>query len=193
MAYTEPEFPPLTLSLSDPSLLLADPDIDQDKNAMIEVYYDYCRKSSEALDLKDYMDMQCACTAAEMSKIMDVGQVRKMFANSRSGDFEYARMMLLAYVPCMAKTAEQLTFDNCYDSTRNVKKKYTYKKMCQCTGKAMREHVLEKGQTYIPGFDRSSFKKSESVNNPFGYMLTRKGYQRKYTHELYVCRLDATE
>jgi len=102
-----PDFPPLKLELNDPSALLLDPGaekIEDNKAAMINVYYENCVAANSSADFEDTMKRQCACTAAEMDKVMDAKQLRTMFRDTKTGDFEYARMMLLAYLPCMRDT-----------------------------------------------------------------------------------------
>jgi len=53
--------------------------------------------------------------------------------------------------------------------------------------------VTKQDQRIIPGFYPDGFDKKEAVGNTIGHVLTRRKYQRKYKHELYVCGLDQIE
>ncbi len=188
-----PEFAPLDLQLYDPAALLGVGDVEKDKNGMIEVYYNYCLQSNTSPNFESYMETQCACTASEMMATMSPQQVRTMFEKSRNGDFEYARMLLLAYVPCMAQTTRQNVYDTCLQTNGENFEQGKQLKLCSCTADSMHDFVMNSGQGLIPGFERDSFRKSQSVANPLGYMMMHERYQDKYNHELYVCGLDLYE
>lgn len=173
-------FEPLNLRInpaSAPIIHLENPN--KTKNDYLKIYSENCLQSNNTPALKAYKQRQCACTVAEMSQSMNVDELRAMFENTKEGSFEYARMLLLSYVPCLGLTVKDFIYDSCVGDKNMQTKLQNEQKVCQCISQKMQEHINENGMNVVPGFVRSGFRKEDSVNDILGYVISSQGFQMK--------------
>lgn len=185
-----PKFAPLKLQLYPDSTIITGPDDPKavtTQKDFINAYAQNCMSSNSNKALQEYKELQCACTAAEMSQTMKAEDLAKMFQDSSEGNFEYARMMLLSYIPCMSQTVKKFIFDSCI-SDKNMQTRFKNEaSICSCVSENMGTYIAEDGSNIIPGFVRSGFKKSEAVNDTLGYVITSPAFQLKSGHFMRTC------
>ena len=180
------EFEPLRLELSDPTILLLDdndPLVPKSKADYIAIYVQNCMKPNKNPAMQDYMERQCTCTAVGMADTMSEDDIVTMFMNTDRGDFQYARMLLLSYMPCMEQTIEQITLDSCLDNPQI----YNERAVCSCLANKTTTFINKYGQKLIPGFRTSGFAKSDSVASPLLHTINSRAYTRKYAHYFRSC------
>lgn len=177
-----PKFAPLKLELypgAPAQVLPNDPLAPKTPQELMKVYHNQCLNSNTLPAMKEYQEMQCACTSAEISQSMNVKELWTMFSPTPEGDFEYARMLLLSYIPCLSQTVKKFIYDSCIGD-KNVRAKLTKENtVCTCVSDNMSSYISETAATTIPGFVRTGFKKEEAVNDTLGYMITAPGFQMK--------------
>lgn len=185
-----PKFAPLKLELYPNSTLIvdpADPKAVKTQKDFVNAFAQNCIQSNNSKTLEEYKNLQCACTAAEMSQTMNESELNTMFQDSKEGDFEYARMMLLSYIPCLGQTVKKFIFDSCIGD-KNIQARISNPHgLCSCVSDQMSTYTKEEGAVIIPGFTRSGFKKSQAVNDTFGFVITSPGFELQSNSAMRKC------
>ena len=143
------------------------------KNDYISIYYDYCISANTAPEMKTYTKAQCTCTAANMHENMTNGQIQSIFGTGANADFNYARMLLIAYSPCLKTTIKDITYDGCITPQR------TNHSLCTCMGEELGQKAYESIEVMVPGFTRNGFSKANSVADPLGAVLLSRNFEYK--------------
>jgi len=173
------DFAPLDLRMTVDTLFQLDGfQSEKSKNDYIRHYYDYCTSASKAAkkstEMRDIMKKQCTCTAAKIQESMKKDEIAAMFNDDKEADFQYARMLLIAYSPCIGITIKDIVFQECIK--QKIKNK---KKICNCRAGRTAQSVYDDTEFMIPGFGRYGFQKSKSVADPLGHILASKNYNTK--------------
>lgn len=156
--------------------------VEKTKNDYINYYYDYCKSSDQKKRMTDIMEEQCVCTAAKIQESMEKDEIIAMFGDTKESDFQYARMLLLSYAPCMGLTIKNVVYENCMAQRQKYKKR-----VCACRANKMGKEMYENTQYTVPGFSRAGFTKSESVANPIGYVLASRDFERRDDSASHAC------
>ena len=185
------KFEPLTLNLNDPTTLLLgpnDPAAPKSKNDFINIYVQNCIQSGASHpELAPYMEPQCACTGAEMAQTMETKDIVNMFADNTEADLQYARMLLLAYIPCMEQTIKDIVFDNCANNKTTQKKLSNAAPYCACMSEDISEFMTQHATKVIPGFTRGTFSKTLATNNALAYALGSIAFENRSSYISSVC------
>lgn len=151
------------------------------------LYYDSCTRSNVDASLTEYVETQCACTAAEMPKFMTLKNMKSLFTRSQEGDFQEGRVMLLAYIPCLYTSINQFVFDGCFYSDEMRQKTKRPRKVCECYGHRMGDFMSAHGQNLVPGFMRDTFISDKSVPNPLAYIIGAEFFEREARYHFSEC------
>ncbi len=158
------------------------------------MFYDGCTSANENESLRDYTATQCACTAAQMTGFMALNDMQALFrSNTGEGEFQYGRMMLLAYIPCMKTSVYDIAFDACYFGKPSSGKIQPPRKICACVATGMGQFAAEKGDRLLPGFFRNSFRIKQSAANPLGHLLASDAFKRESDYLARKCSLEAAQ
>jgi hypothetical protein len=77
--------------------ILGDKKDPEDINDYATKYYQSCVAANQTDNLKEYVETQCGCTSAEMTKFMTLKDMQNLFKKTKEGDFQQSRVILLAY------------------------------------------------------------------------------------------------
>lgn len=112
---------------------------------LANAYYKNCIKTPPGIMKISSLNALCGCTAAEITNVMSVNEIRTMYENTPEGEFQRQRMMALVYVPCMKFPVSDMVSNNCLGqkAIREGLKKPV--KVCNCLGNTMGDYVAEHG------------------------------------------------
>jgi hypothetical protein len=170
----------------DPTAKLLDDYEPQTLNDYANLYHESCVAAGEP-SMKDYVETQCTCTAAELPKFMTLNNMKTLFTQTGEGDFQQARVLLLAYIPCLYTTINEFIFDSCYYDENMRKKMLRPKKVCECYGRKMGNYISSKGQNFVPGFTRSGFNSDKAVPDPFTHIVSSDYFDSQAKFEFEQC------
>jgi hypothetical protein len=139
-------------------------------------YYLNCQKANTDERLKPYVSTQCACASAGMMQSFSRDQASRLLDPQNRDSYYYARLMILAYVPCLQISVHDFVFDDCMAGTPKNELPAKYQ-VCECLANGLaRAASGPNAAVYIPGYG-SNFKLSETVANPFPYVISSEGLQ----------------
>ena len=183
----------MTLDNSIDSLLAEPRDEGEVKTYYTDAYYKHCRAANASPSLDYYNESQCACTAAGITETMTSDEVKTMFERSDDGNYTYARMLMLSYLPCLAQTLKYLSYELCEEENYNEFFPARHKKLCTCISEKTERYVEIQGRILFPGFKRLSFDKDNAVNDPLSFALQHDNLQRHRTSHIRQCTLDIAD
>ncbi len=151
------------------------PDATKDPQTVADyanLFYERCNaEAKEHESLRSYVETQCTCTAAALPGMMTLQDMQALFTKTNEGSFQQGRVYMLAYIPCLATSMKDLTYDNCRASLA-VKERLKYPDaVCGCMARNISEFTAKYGQNLIPGFSRQGFSVAKSVPDPFTTIL----------------------
>ncbi len=175
-------------SQEDPSYLLKAPgEKEETLEDYINIYYGKCVKGNNNQDIAQYVQIQCACTAATASKIMTKKNMRDIFTKQENRDFLLSRLMEYGYIPCMKESIRNIVFDNCLDSTTTQRRIRNPRHVCNCVGEGMAKYVQKQARHMMPSFDRFRFFPERSPDNPLQSVLSHRLFDKKSRSVMSSC------
>lgn len=141
------------------------------------LYYERCLRSNEDPVMKEYVATQCACTSVKMMEFMNLKDMEALFTRTQEGNFQQARILMLAYAPCMYDSVYDFVFDGCYFSKENQQTVRHRRAVCECYAGDMANHVAKNGYKFIPGLGYGSFNPDLAVPNPLLHILEGNNFR----------------
>lgn len=140
------------------------------------VYFKNCVASNEDPGIQEYIETQCACTAAKMQEVMTYDQMVQLFDPLARDSYPYTRMTALAYMPCIDTSVRDYLYDDCLD---NAKSNGIYNKdlVCGCMSEKVANSLSKYGAPRLPGYNALGFDLSAVVDNPFTYLITNRSFK----------------
>ncbi|MGB4057996.1 MAG: hypothetical protein WBK77_07930 [Alphaproteobacteria bacterium] len=151
------------------------------------VYFKACLASNSDISMTEYVKTQCGCTALKMVEFMSIQDMKHLFSETKEGDFQQGRVMMLAYMPCMYTSVNQFVFDNCFYDDNSRTKLRRPRKTCECYARNMGNYVASNGQYLVPGFVRDGYDKKKAVPNPLVHILLGERFLRHANEEFEKC------
>lgn len=174
---------------NDPAVKLLDKHggVPQTVNEYANIYYKNCHKANTETELDQYVVTQCACTAAKLPEFMELNNMKSLFTKTQEGDFQQGRVMMLAYMPCLYDSIKEFVFDSCYYSNDMRKKMNNPRKICECYGHKMGDHIAANGEFFVPGMAREGFDASKAVPNPLAHIIGSSDFNRQSRWQFEQC------
>jgi hypothetical protein len=162
--------------LADEEPLQSQPQEDLSLNDYANLYFKQCAGSNVAPELQNYIDLQCACTAAEMTSFMKEKDLEQALTKNPERDYQMLRIVMNAYIPCLKNSIKDFTYDQCVSGAYEKGSFSNKDKVCSCIGDGMALHAVEQGTALVPGFARNTFKASDMGDNPFFSVINHPSF-----------------
>lgn len=135
-------------------------------------YYQNCMAQDHPLLQGENLELLCGCTAAQLSKVMTVEQVRQMQEDTADGQYQRNRMMMFVYAPCIEHPTRALVLDQCMNDPKVRGAMKNFKTVCNCLADGMAAFMKERA----PGVIESAIKYNEKDIDPLRRLLESKAF-----------------
>lgn len=159
----------------------------QSPNDFAKAYNQACVNANADPSLNEYVALQCACTAAEMTEFMTPVDLQALTGNGDEAEFQRARLMMLGYIPCMKAPVRSLVLDQCLSDDKLQKTVRRPRRVCACMANGLSEYATSKGQNIIPGFRRGSYDSKKAAANPLAFIIRSRAFERQSDYHLARC------
>ncbi len=150
-------------------------------NDFANLYFSNCAAATKKnTGMSEYLTPLCACAAATMGAAIDMEQAKSLFglpSTGNAGD-AFNRFMMLSYLPCVAQTVRDVSFDQCAASAPQINLSAP-RETCTCIASGMEAYINRNGHVLLPGYTTSGFDIKESNNNPLPVIFDAPVYDQQ--------------
>ncbi len=151
---------------------------------MANYYYNRC-KSTESLAFSETeMETLCACSAAEMSKVLTVDEFKVLYVDSRKGLDARGKAIAYGYVPCMEYALRSKFSSTCAISKRLNNVVVGKKQICKCATDSFMKETKETAPMRI----MEGIKYDPMTLNPLEHYFTTYDYPASFDSHIKYCR-----
>lgn len=138
-------------------------------------FFDECKKTTHPMISAESRQLLCACTAQDMQKEMDYGDIVALFTDEQKAPGIYREILRTHYAGCSRHVVRDTSYDLCI-GTDALKKYRKEKAVCDCLSDTMARFMTQKGAFYID----AELSRNPGNYDPLGTYLESNTYKERY-------------
>lgn len=152
-------------------------------NEQANSYYDNCLMQKSGSFTPQGQQMLCACTAAQMQKVLSVEDIQTMSTNTPEGQSLRDKMTLYVYAPCMKYPTHDLIYTRCMGDAQIKAAVPNPDALCKCMGDGMASFIEQRGPEQL----MTALRQNPGDLDPLGTLMNSDAFTQQSQTVMQSC------